>query len=199
MRLFWLWIWIISCAQLHYLDSCVWSLHAKQSNQPNQSISLTSVVNTVYFMGKLHQPLHQTADEFQLNQFMESTSEMPAAECVYCTMFLPDVVIPESPEAFVKLTEQTLRSSTGRQQQTPACHKCSGGQINSCTLEWYHTCSLFTSFDFDLCWFPHLGRTLWQTAALSNTGGNRVNSILISSTLGSASVSNSPEPKWNSA
>lgn len=134
MRLFWLWIWIISCAQLHYLDSCVWSLHAKQSNQPNQSISLTSVVNTVYFMGKLHQPLHQTADEFQLNQFMESTSEMPAAECVYCTMFLPDVVIPESPEAFVKLTEQTLRSSTGRQQQTPACHKCSGGQINSCTL-----------------------------------------------------------------
>lgn len=40
------------------------------------------------------------------------------SECVYCTMFLPDVVIPESPEAYVKLTEQTLRSSTGRQQQT---------------------------------------------------------------------------------
>lgn len=40
------------------------------------------------------------------------------SECVYCAMFLPDVVIPESPEAYVKLTEQTLRSSTGRQQQT---------------------------------------------------------------------------------
>lgn len=33
--------------------------------------------------------------------------------CMY--MFLPDVVIPESPEAFVKLTEQTLRSLDGRQ------------------------------------------------------------------------------------
>ena len=63
----------------------------------------------------------KTADNYQVNQLMESNSVMPAAECVYCTMFLPDVVIPESPEAYVKLTEQTLnRSSTGRQQQTPA-------------------------------------------------------------------------------
>lgn len=29
----------------------------------------------------------------------------------------PDVVIPESPEAYLKLTEQTLRSSAGRKQQ----------------------------------------------------------------------------------
>lgn len=40
---------------------------------------------------------------------------------VYCVMFLADVVIPESSEAFVKLTEQTLRSFSGRQQQNPAC------------------------------------------------------------------------------
>ena len=88
-------------------------------------------LTSVYFVGKLHQLLHQTADECQLNQVMDSTSEMPTAECVYCIMFLPDVVIPESPEAFVKLTEQTLRSSTGRQQQTPACHKCLGARLTA--------------------------------------------------------------------
>ena len=38
----------------------------------------------------------------------------PSAKYVYCTMFLPDVVIPDSPEAYVKLTENTLRSTTGR-------------------------------------------------------------------------------------
>lgn len=73
----------------------------------------------------------QTADEKQVNKVMESNSAMPGAECVYCTMFLPDVVIPESPEAYVKLTEQTLRSSTGRQQQTPACHKCLGPELTA--------------------------------------------------------------------
>lgn len=29
----------------------------------------------------------------------------------------PDVVIPESPEAYIKLTENTLKSSCGRKQQ----------------------------------------------------------------------------------
>lgn len=28
----------------------------------------------------------------------------------------PDVVIPESPEAYIKLTEKTLKSSSGRKQ-----------------------------------------------------------------------------------
>lgn len=89
-------------------------------------------------------------------QFMESNCVMPTIECVYCTMFLPDVVIPESPEAYVKLTEQTLRSSTGRQQQTPACHKCLGPEIAAAHLN--HTYSL--GLDFDLCLFPLLP-TLW--------------------------------------
>lgn len=44
----------------------------------------------------------------------------------------PDVVIPESPEAYIKLTENTLKSSSGRTQQCvlrrhgrvhTACHK----------------------------------------------------------------------------
>lgn len=65
------------------------------------------------------------------DQLIESNSVMLTAECVYCTMFLPDVVIPESPEAYVKLTEKTLRSSTGRQQQTPACRKCLGPKITA--------------------------------------------------------------------
>lgn len=73
----------------------------------------------------------EKSDEYQVNQFMESNSVMPTAECMYCIMFLPDVVIPESPEAYVKLTEKTLRSSTGRQQQTPACHKCLGPEITA--------------------------------------------------------------------
>lgn len=47
---------------------------------------------------------------------------MLTAKCVYCIMFLPDVVIPESPEAYVKLTEQTLRSSIGMHLLTTACH-----------------------------------------------------------------------------
>lgn len=49
-----------------------------------------------------------------------STGAMPAAErvCLYCTMCLSDVVIPESAETYVKLTQQTLRSSTGRHWQT---------------------------------------------------------------------------------
>lgn len=32
--------------------------------------------------------------------------------------FFPDVVIPESPEAYIKLTENTLKSSSGRTQQS---------------------------------------------------------------------------------
>lgn len=47
-------------------------------------------------------------------------------------MFLPDVVIPESPEAYVKLTEQTLRSSTGRQLRPPA-YQCLGPETTADT------------------------------------------------------------------
>lgn len=36
-----------------------------------------------------------------------------------CFMFLPpDVVIPESPEAYIKLTKDTLKSSSGRKQES---------------------------------------------------------------------------------
>lgn len=38
--------------------------------------------------------------------------------------FFPDVVIPESPEAYIKLTENTLKSSSGRKQQTPGATAC---------------------------------------------------------------------------
>lgn len=36
--------------------------------------------------------------------------------CMFMCLF-PDVVIPESPEAYIKLTENTLKSSSGRTQQ----------------------------------------------------------------------------------
>ena len=50
---------------------------------------------------------------------------------VECIFFLfSDVVIPESPEAYIKLTENTLKSSSGRkrkavvwQHESGACHK----------------------------------------------------------------------------
>lgn len=97
----------------------------------------------------------------------------PTAECMYCIMFLPDVVIPESPEAYVKLTEQTLRSSTGRQQQTPACHVCLGPEIRHTLSDKTRAVYLVTSLELVLCSFPHLN-TLWahtaQMATVSNTG-----------------------------
>uniref|UniRef100_A0A4W5PDW6 Spectrin repeat containing, nuclear envelope 1b n=1 Tax=Hucho hucho TaxID=62062 RepID=A0A4W5PDW6_9TELE len=56
--------------------------------------------------------------DYDLSRGLESASralglasEQGENVCMY--MFLPDVVIPESPEAFVKLTEQTLRSFDG--------------------------------------------------------------------------------------
>lgn len=56
---------------------------------------------------------------------------MSSAECVCSIMFLPDVVIPESAETYVKLTEQTLRSSTGRQQQTPSMPQVFGARVRA--------------------------------------------------------------------
>lgn len=110
----------------------------------------------------VHQTRLGTADEYQVNQFMESNSLIPTAECVYCTMFLPDVVIPESPEAYVKLTEQTLRSSTGRQQQTPACHKCLGPELTAAlsdtTLIAYSPA--WTLICVDFLSYTHFGHTL---------------------------------------
>lgn len=89
----------------------------------------------------------QTADEKQVG----GDHGVQTAECVYCTMFLPDVVIPESAETYVKLTEQTLRSSTGRQQQTPSMPQVFGARIDSCTLSGTSLIRPFTGLDFDLC------------------------------------------------
>lgn len=38
---------------------------------------------------------------------------------VCCMSLFPDVVIPESPEAYIKLTVNTLKSSSGRKLQPP--------------------------------------------------------------------------------
>ena len=44
-----------------------------------------------------------------------NTSGVPMFDCEAFISFFPDIVIPESPEAYIKLTENTLRSSSGRQ------------------------------------------------------------------------------------
>jgi len=48
-------------------------------------------------------------------------------------MSLPDVVIPDSPEAYVRLTENALRSTTGRSDcSTPGMpHGVRGGAKNT--------------------------------------------------------------------
>lgn len=52
---------------------------------------------------------------------------------VECIFFLfSDVVIPESPEAYIKLTENTLKSSSGRKRKAVVWQHGSGEHaINS--------------------------------------------------------------------
>ena len=51
--------------------------------------------------------------------------------CIQCNVCFPtDVVIPESPEAYVSLTEQILRASKGRPPEATAC-RGAGSQFTS--------------------------------------------------------------------
>lgn len=98
--------------QTHFVRLCYWRRSLLGNAVPDQSESSSTESQVIREYKWILWDFKLTWKVFSAVQH----SFMCCTVCMY--MFLSDVVIPESPEAFLKLTEQTLRSSAGRQQQS---------------------------------------------------------------------------------